>query len=1242
MKNSWLEIAEYVSLAGSVVGSAVAVASQQVVYAAAPVSAALLLNVANRRRLEQQAEQNRPGEVVQVQQQLSREVESLRASVRSLPSPDQLVLLQEAIQAERQRLERLETSNLAGIEQDISRIQQQYAALQESILQKESRGESGTVSIAQIESATRQIAEKLAQLQAELSVQQQQVAFVQNNVEELGDRLTQTGSASTAAGASQQEIVQLRSALAQLEENVQNRVSQQDFTSLVSAIAALEQTVQPSRSAIAALEQQLDALSQQVNRQTAETFQSTILEQLEQVRSAIAALERRGAATATALSPVDLTGVEAQIAQLHSAVAEAKAELERRLQTLEVLELDSVPQAIAQLRHEYARLAESALSPAPETLPEISRFQDLENELAKALQGIARLQAELSQRPQPTAPDVQRSLVEFSSALQSLSERVAQLTDDAQNRVSRPEFESLAAAVADLEKAATPLSAAIAAVRGQLDTLSARVSQQAAQPVQASSLEQIEAVSRAIAAVEKRIDELPPPAEPVDLTGVEEAIARIVETFAEAKSQLENRIASLEALELQPLASDVSRLTQQYNSLRSALAESTARLHRLPEASKVDSLERAILHLQKRIDELPPPAEPVDLTGVEEAIAKIVEAVVETRSQLENRIVPLEVLNLPSVERDIFQLRQQYDSLRSALAETTNRLEQVPGAMDVAALERAILHLQQRLDALPSASESEDMAAVQEAIARTIATFTEAKAQLESRIAPLEEFVNPMRENISQLQEALHKVETEHIASVQRSLAQLQADVGKSGESVLAARSPQIEEIVKQAAENQVSQVNQLLKALQPYDYELVFDRPGIRGVLEEALISARERLIVVCPWLSRSSLDGDLLEKLEAFLQRNGCIDLGWGHLKDIEAGEFPRRINQQWQTSNLKNGGLYDALNDIERLRAKYPERLRLKVLGTHENFIVRDRDWALLTTHNFLSAGADFPEREVGVQTTDPRIVRGLIDRFEASAIDPSHAELIRKRGLERLDVGDYQGAIEDYTQVLAGDPSHAIAYNNRAIARYNLGDYQGAVEDCNRAVQLEPHEAAYYFNRGFARLNLQDYRSAIGDFSEVIRLKPADADAYFYRGEACRLSGEHLQAVADYTEALRCNPDDAVAYNNRGLVRYHLKDYPQAIENYTQALRINPDDAVAYFNRGVARSAIADYSRSIEDFSQALQRNPDYAAAYHNRGLARGFLSDKQGAIEDLQKAAELFSAKGETDSYQQALEALHKL
>lgn len=53
-----LGIIEYVCVAGSVLGSAIAVITQQMIYGLAPVSLSLLLNLINRRRLEQLCQQS--------------------------------------------------------------------------------------------------------------------------------------------------------------------------------------------------------------------------------------------------------------------------------------------------------------------------------------------------------------------------------------------------------------------------------------------------------------------------------------------------------------------------------------------------------------------------------------------------------------------------------------------------------------------------------------------------------------------------------------------------------------------------------------------------------------------------------------------------------------------------------------------------------------------------------------------------------------------------------------------------------------------------------------------------------------------------------------------------------------------------------------------------------------------------------------------------------------------------------
>jgi len=58
LKQPWLEIAEYASLAGSALGIIAAATSSQVICAAAPLTLALSLNLVNRKQSHQQTRQH--------------------------------------------------------------------------------------------------------------------------------------------------------------------------------------------------------------------------------------------------------------------------------------------------------------------------------------------------------------------------------------------------------------------------------------------------------------------------------------------------------------------------------------------------------------------------------------------------------------------------------------------------------------------------------------------------------------------------------------------------------------------------------------------------------------------------------------------------------------------------------------------------------------------------------------------------------------------------------------------------------------------------------------------------------------------------------------------------------------------------------------------------------------------------------------------------------------------------------
>lgn len=238
--------------------------------------------------------------------------------------------------------------------------------------------------------------------------------------------------------------------------------------------------------------------------------------------------------------------------------------------------------------------------------------------------------------------------------------------------------------------------------------------------------------------------------------------------------------------------------------------------------------------------------------------------------------------------------------------------------------------------------------------------------------------LNPIYQSLSQLNNNAQKfvqrynarLELEQIQELQEAIA---AQPHLQREEIQRLVVAQINESVRDWAVETKAQ----LALIKPYDYDLVIDRPGSRAMLMQVLEQSQQRLILVCPWIGYGT-DSQVIPKLEKLLQRNVRIDIGWGHQNDInDLGNGSGSIRQQ-----LKASGYYSNLPQLEAFEQKYPQQFKLKLLGTHEKFLVCDRSWAMVGSHNFLTSNASSSERELGLKTNDPRIVADLIDRFESA--------------------------------------------------------------------------------------------------------------------------------------------------------------------------------------------------------------------------------------------------------------------
>ena len=229
---------------------------------------------------------------------------------------------------------------------------------------------------------------------------------------------------------------------------------------------------------------------------------------------------------------------------------------------------------------------------------------------------------------------------------------------------------------------------------------------------------------------------------------------------------------------------------------------------------------------------------------------------------------------------------------------------------------------------------------------------------------------------------------------------------------------------------------------------------------------------------------------------------------------------------------------------------------------------------------------------------------------------------RRGLARIDKGNFEGALADFSRAIEMDPSHAPAWHNRGVARYKTGALDDAIADCSRAIELDPNNPKTWVNRGNARNDMGDRQGARDDYNRAIEVDPSYAPVWQSRGVIRFAAGDLDGAMADYSRAIEIDPRFAAAWYRRGITRSQKGDSDGAISDYSRAIEIDPDHAEALFRRGIKRMNKGDYDGAIADQTRAIEINPNKINAWVNRGTARINRGDLDLSIADFTHVLEI--------------------
>ncbi|PKQ43764.1 tetratricopeptide repeat protein [Confluentibacter flavum] len=220
----------------------------------------------------------------------------------------------------------------------------------------------------------------------------------------------------------------------------------------------------------------------------------------------------------------------------------------------------------------------------------------------------------------------------------------------------------------------------------------------------------------------------------------------------------------------------------------------------------------------------------------------------------------------------------------------------------------------------------------------------------------------------------------------------------------------------------------------------------------------------------------------------------------------------------------------------------------------------------------------------------------------------ANKLLRQGLKSTNFNEQ---IELFTQVIELEPKNLDAYFYRGLAKYNLGEYTGAILDYTNVIFYKP-DADTYYNRGNSKFALEDYAGAKEDYTKALELNKGLIDAIYNLALTNVYLGEFKEAIIDFDKITNLFPGDANAYNQKGMAYMELKNYKEAFNNFANSILLNPNSN-AFYTRGIALLSINYYKEAQSDFYKAIELDRNNLPCYFYIGVTHLFLGEFVPAV-----------------------------
>ena len=226
-----------------------------------------------------------------------------------------------------------------------------------------------------------------------------------------------------------------------------------------------------------------------------------------------------------------------------------------------------------------------------------------------------------------------------------------------------------------------------------------------------------------------------------------------------------------------------------------------------------------------------------------------------------------------------------------------------------------------------------------------------------------------------------------------------------------------------------------------------------------------------------------------------------------------------------------LYDLQSDPGEIRNLYPRETSL-AQALHQQ---------LLRLRGRFAATTGTPAAEQSVETrallgslgyTELAYPRGAPDDSGCDPKDRLAEYHLYGRAVAEAQTGNYKGAVERFSQVLAQDPQHVLSHYYLAVSYFHLDSLDDAVKELRRTLELSPSYAPAGELLGTIWLKKGDYERAQEQFQQLLKVAPHDYGANYNLGLLATRKGQFQEAIRYLRAAVEADPQSPAAHNALG--------------------------------------------------------------------------------------------------------------